>query len=250
MTKSSYDSKKDDVTKHYEKQWEDYSQEDVIERVRNLSSVLDSIVSNIPIKNVENVLDLGSGPGIIPLRISRISERNPKIKVLGIDISDKALQIGRKVVDEMDLGESIQFIKGDCENLPFQECGYDAVVSNATINLLEDKHKAFSEIARITKPGGYIIIGDCIAAEGKECSTETEKSDDLWSKCVSGAPTKGEMLELAKGADLEVIKTEDLTDEVARLVKNELWDWPEFTEHDLEYNIFVMRKGNDSTSPT
>jgi ubiquinone/menaquinone biosynthesis C-methylase UbiE len=243
MTKSSCDSKKDDVTKHYEKQWEDYSKEDVIKRIRNLSSVLDSIVSNIPIKNVEKVLDLGSGPGIIPLRITRISERNPDIKVLGIDISDKALQIGRKVVDEMDLGSSIQFVRGDCENLPFQKCGYDAVVSNATINLLENKHQAFSEIARITKPEGYVVIGDCIAVEGKKCSAENDTDKNLWSKCVSGAPTKEEMMELAKEVGLEVIKIQDLTDEVSRLVKNKLWDWPEFLEHDLEYYIFVMRKG-------
>jgi ubiquinone/menaquinone biosynthesis C-methylase UbiE len=242
MNKTTCDSKKDDVTKHYEKQWEDYSQEDVIERVRNLSSVLDRIVSNIPIKNIENVLDLGSGPGIIPLRITRISERNPDIKVLGIDISDKALKIGRKIVDEMDLGEPIQFIQGDCENLPFQEGGYDAVVSNATINLLENKPQAFSEIARVTKPGGYVVIGDCIAIEGEKCSTDTEKSDDLWSKCVSGAPTKEEMENLVKGANLDIIKTEDLTDEVTRLVKNKLWDWSEFVEHDLEYYVFVMRK--------
>jgi ubiquinone/menaquinone biosynthesis C-methylase UbiE len=241
MTKSKYDSKKDDVTKHYEKQWEDYSEEEVIVRVKNLAYVLDSIVSNIPIKSVDRVLDLGSGPGIIPLRITRISERNPEIKIFGIDISEKALQLGRKVINEMDLGASIQFVQGDCENLPFQECGYDAVVSNATLNLLEDKQKAFSEIARITKPKGFIVIGDCIAAEGKECSTE--KDNNLWSKCVSGAPTKEEMIELAKGVDLEVIKAEDLTDEVSRLVKNNLWDWPEFTEHDLEYYIFVMRKG-------
>lgn len=242
MTKSSCDSKKDEVTKHYEKQWEDYSEEDVIVRVKNLASVLDTIVSNIPIKNVEIVLDLGSGPGIIPLRITRISERNPDIKVLGIDISDKALQLGRKVINEMDLGESIQFVRGDCEILPFQECTYDAVVSNATINLLEDKHQAFSEIARVTKPEGYIVIGDCITAEGEECSTDTESDKNLWSKCVSGAPTKEEMIELARGVDLRVIKTEDLTDEVARLVKNKLWDWPEFMEHELEYYIFVMRK--------
>ncbi len=243
MTKSSCDSKKDDVTKHYEKQWEDYSEEDVIGRVKNLASVLDSIVSNIPIKSVDRVLDLGSGPGIIPLRITRISERNPDIKVLGIDISEKALQLGRKVINEMDLGTSIQFVRGDCENLPFQECGYDAVVSNATLNLLENKKVAFSEIARITKSKGYVVIGDCITAEGKECSTESDTDKNLWSKCVAGAPTKGEMMEFAKGVDLEVIKTEDLTDEVSRLVKNKLWDWPEFTEHDLEYYIFVMRKG-------
>ena len=57
-------------------------------------------------------------------------------------------------------------MKGDCENLPFQENRYDAVVSNATLNLLENKHQAFSEIARIIKPKGYVVIGDCIAVEG------------------------------------------------------------------------------------
>lgn len=242
MTKSSCDTKKDDVTKHYEKQWEDYSEKEVIGRVQNLASVLDSIVSKIPIKHVEQILDLGSGPGIISLRISRVLERNPEIKVIGIDISEKAVKIGRKVVNEMDLGTSIQFIRGDCENLPFQECGYDAVVSNATLNLLEDKNKAFSEIARVTKPEGYVVIGDCIVGK-KGCSTEIDSDDNLWSKCVSGAPTMDEFEEYADKAGFEILETRNLTDEVSRLVKNGLWDWPEFTKYNLEYCVFKMRKG-------
>ncbi len=242
MTKTSCETKKYDVTKHYEKQWENYKEKDVIARVRNLSSILDLIVSNIPIKSIERILDLGSGPGIIPLRITRISERNPDIKVLGIDISQKALQLGRKVVDEMDLGASIQFVRGDCENLPFQDSGYDVVVSNATLNLLENKSNAFMEIARVTKPKGYVVIGDCIAMKRKECIANTDTDKNLWSKCVFGAPIMDEFEEYAGNAGLEVLETRNLTDEVSRLVQNELWDWPEFLEHDLEYYIFVMRK--------
>ena len=51
-----------------------------------------------------------------------------------------------------------------------------------------------------------------------------------------------EFEEYAGNAGLEVLETRNLTDEVSRLVQNELWDWPEFLEHDLEYYIFVMRK--------
>ncbi len=240
MQKEECKTRRENVNQHYEEKWKNYTEEDVLKRVENLREVLDPIISPFTLEKGLKILDLGSGPGIIPLRMAQIFGEDSGIEVYGIDISQRALQLGNKVTEKMGFGSFIHLVRCDVENLPFQKCRYDAVVSNATINLLPDKEKGFDEIARVTKDEGEIIIADCIAKEDKRCCGDTDADDELWSACVAGAPTKVEMQQLANRAGLEVLETKDLTYEVSRLVKNELWDWPEFVEYDLDYYVFRM----------
>ncbi|UCG71027.1 MAG: class I SAM-dependent methyltransferase [Thermoplasmata archaeon] len=242
MNKAGCKTTRERVNQHYEEQWQGYTEEDVLKRVNNLSEVLDSIISPLILKQGARILDLGSGPGIIPIRIAQIFNKNLGIRSCGIDISEKALNLGNRFIKKRGLAQSIQLIKADCENLPFKNDTYDAVVSNATINLLLHKENGFSEIVRVTKNKGDVIIADCLAREGKTCDRDTESDDDLWSACVAGAPTKKEIHKYADEVGMEVISTKNLTDEVTRLVKSRLWDWPEFLEHDLEYFVFKIKK--------
>jgi len=230
------------VNQHYEEQWQGYSEDDVLKRVKNLREVLDSIISPLTLKPGVRILDLGSGPGIIPLRMAKFLGDNPEAKIYGLEISENAIKIGNKIIRQKNLTDSIHLIKGDAEYLPFHDRSYDAVVSNATLNLLLDKEKGFDEMTRVVKEGGEIIIADCVAKEGKRSCADIDEDDELWSACVAGAPTKKEILEFSRRTGLEVLETKDLTSVVARLVKNKLWDWPEFIQYDLEYYVFKMRK--------
>jgi len=238
-------TRKEKIDQHYEKQWSDYTEEDVFDRVRNLSKVLDPITSQLNIKPDEKVLDLGSGPAILPLRIAQVSDLESGIKIIGLEISYKAIQLGNRVIAKKGLGDFIHLVRGDAENLPFKNNSFNAVVSNATINLLLDKEKGFKEIVRVTKEGGNVVIGDCTAKEKGDCEKESDSNDRLWNVCIAGAPTKEEMKNYAEKVDLEVFEIIDLTDEVSFLVKNELWDWPEFIEYDLDYHVFRMKKSGN-----
>ncbi len=241
MNQTQCSSKKENVHLHYDEQWEGYSGADVVKRIENLAPVLDALISELTLKSQNRILDLGSGPGIIPIRLAHVFKTDYEINICGIEISEKAVQLGNKVIKEKDLNNSINLVRGDVENLPFIDEGYDAVISNATLNLLPDKKKSFYEMARVTKNKGQIIIGDCIAKIGETCK-ESEDNDRLWSQCVAGAPTKTEFKQYANEAGLTILEIKDLTKEVASLVKNRLWDWPEFIEHDLDYYIVKMIK--------
>lgn len=242
MTKASCKTRKKSVNQHYESQWEVYSEKDVLKRVENLGNVIDSIISQLNLKHSATILDLGSGPGIIPLRMAQGLGDDPDTKIYGLDISEKAIKLGNRVIAKSGLSNSIHLLLADAENLPFQDRSFDAVVSNATLNLLVDKEMGLDEMARVTKDGGKVVIADCTAKENKTRCQNTIKNDRLWSVCVAGAPTKAEIEKFAGQVGLEVLKTSDLTNEVSYLVRNRLWDWPEFIEYELEYHIFVMRK--------
>jgi ubiquinone/menaquinone biosynthesis C-methylase UbiE len=234
-------SERKGVNLHYDEQWQRYSEEDVFKRVNNLSPVLDAIISHLTVEPGSRILDLGCGPGILPLRICASFGEGIGFRLYGIDISQQALQLGKKVVGSKGFKDNICLVKGDCEELPFQNNCYDGVVSNATINLLLDKKNGFEEIARVTKKEGTVVVGDCTTRSNNRCIQESD--DQLWSACISGAPTEMEFRELAKGAGLEIVNVLDLTDQVTRLIKKGLWDWPEFIQYEMDYHIFVMKKG-------
>jgi len=239
MTSDPCKTKKKGVDLHYEEQWQNYSEEDVVKRANNLSPVLDAIISGLDVSGLK-ILDLGCGPAVLPLRICDSLGAAGDIQIYGIDISIQALILGKEVVESKSLGNIIHLVKGDCETLPFKNNIFDAVISNATINLLPDKEKGFKEIARVSKGGASIVAGDCTAKESKKCCQQDD--DKLWSACIAGAPTKMEFNNLAEAAGLEMIETIDLSKDVTSLVQNGLWNWPEFIRYEMHYHVFVMRK--------
>jgi ubiquinone/menaquinone biosynthesis C-methylase UbiE len=242
MTKNECTNQKENVNKHYEIQWEGYSDKDIIARVANLSSVIDPILSYLPKTQNIKVLDLGCGPAVIPLRMAQIKKKESKMEIYGIDISNTALKVASGIIGENQL-DFIHLILADCESLPFSQNGFDCVVSNVTFNLLIDKPKGFSEMVRVLKEGGILVIGDCVKEEAGQTCQDSQNESNLWSQCVAGAPTKSDIVSLAKSNDLKILDTQDLTKTVMELVKNQLWDWPEFLEHNLKYHVFAFKKG-------
>jgi ubiquinone/menaquinone biosynthesis C-methylase UbiE len=201
--------------------------------------VIDRILSPCRFDNTNLVLDLGTGPAIIPLRISQIADGSKPV-IYGIDISFEALKLAACVLEIAQVN-NVNLLLADCEDLPFLSDSFDYVLSNATFNLLYDKQKGFSEMARITRKGGLVIMGDCVATS---CSRINSDDPELWSACVSGAPTEAEIEKLAQQSGFSILKTECLTPDVRSLVSLGLWKWPEFLEHDLDYFVFIMQKNS------
>ena len=71
----------------------------------------------------QQILDVATGTGEFALEALRL---NPQ-KVVGIDISEGMLEIGRKKVLAKHLQSKIELVRGDSENIPFEENKFDAV---------------------------------------------------------------------------------------------------------------------------
>lgn len=109
------------------------------------------------IETGQSVLDIGCGAGIDLLIAARIV--GPTGRVVGIDMVAAMLARARDHIKLADAEHScVQ--KGSAEVLDFPDQTFDAVISNGVFNLVLDKTKALSEVLRVLKPGGRLMIAD------------------------------------------------------------------------------------------
>jgi SAM-dependent methyltransferase len=153
------------------------------------------------IKKGDIVVDLGSGAGNDAFVARAIV--GDEGKVIGLDMTEEMVE--KANLNKTKLGiNNVEFHLGDIEQMPFENNLADVVVSNCVLNLVPDKHKAFSEIYRILKPGAHFCISD-IVIQG-EMTDELRKSAELYAGCVSGALDQDEYLKIIKEAGFNKIE--------------------------------------------
>ncbi|HSC53165.1 MAG TPA: bifunctional demethylmenaquinone methyltransferase/2-methoxy-6-polyprenyl-1,4-benzoquinol methylase UbiE [Phnomibacter sp.] len=79
-------------------------------------------------------------------------------KVVGIDISDGMLEIGRKKVAEKELSHAIELLNGDSEAINFPDASFDAITVAFGVRNFAHLEKGLSEMLRVLKPGGKAVI--------------------------------------------------------------------------------------------
>ena len=109
----------------------------------------------------EQILDIGCGAGVDTILAAIIV--GSKGTVVGVDIVPEMIARAESNLQLMDLG-NVNFQKVSGEKLPFSDDTFDVVISNGVINLIPDKEAAMSEIIRVLKPGGRLMVADQIAA--------------------------------------------------------------------------------------
>jgi demethylmenaquinone methyltransferase / 2-methoxy-6-polyprenyl-1,4-benzoquinol methylase len=106
----------------------------------------------------KRVLDVATGTGDFAITSYEILKPE---KITGIDISDGMLEIGRKKIAKAGLENSIELINGDSEAILFDDNSFDAVTVAFGVRNFENLEKGLSEIKRVLKPGGKLIVLEC-----------------------------------------------------------------------------------------
>jgi arsenite methyltransferase len=147
------------------------------------------------IKKGDTVIDLGSGAGNDAF-IAR-HETGETGNVIGIDFTPAMIEKARKNADARGYN-NVEFRQGDIDDIPVTSNKADVIVSNCVLNLVPNKHKVFSEVYRVLKPGGHFSISD-IVLEG-DLPEKWKQVAELYAGCVSGAIQKQEYLGIIKEA--------------------------------------------------
>ncbi|MCP4254869.1 MAG: methyltransferase domain-containing protein, partial [Candidatus Scalindua sp.] len=136
----------------------------------------------------ETMVDLGAGAGIdCFIAAKRVG---PKGKIYGIDMTDEMLKVAnesRHLVAK-NLGyDIVEFRKGFLEDIPVDSGTVDLITSNCVVNLSPDKKAVFSEMWRVLKDHGRIVISDIVSQV--ETPPHLKLNKQLWGECISGALT-------------------------------------------------------------
>lgn len=107
--------------------------------------------------NLENasVLEVGSGRGGGASFLTRY--KRPK-EYIGLDISQSTIDLCNKHHNV----EGLNFVKGEAENLPFDDSSFDAVVNVESARAYENIPKFFGEVYRVLKQDGKFLFADMI----------------------------------------------------------------------------------------
>jgi ubiquinone/menaquinone biosynthesis C-methylase UbiE len=107
--------------------------------------VAQEIVANL---NEGTILDLGTGPGYLPVEIGK---RSSSINVIGVDLSRKLIETARLNAAKAGLTDRLTFKTGNAGRLEFPDSSFDMVISTGMLHSLKEPANVLQEIYRVLK---------------------------------------------------------------------------------------------------
>ncbi|MBQ6201724.1 MAG: bifunctional demethylmenaquinone methyltransferase/2-methoxy-6-polyprenyl-1,4-benzoquinol methylase UbiE [Prevotella sp.] len=103
----------------------------------------------------QTLLDIATGTGDFAILAAEMLRPQ---KLVGADISEGMMEIGRKKVREKGLQDIISFAKEDCLHLSYQDETFDAVTAAFGIRNFADLDSGLQEMQRVLRKGGHLSI--------------------------------------------------------------------------------------------
>ncbi len=101
-----------------------------------------------------DVLDVATGTGDLAIAIASLKP----MKIVGIDISEKMLEVGRAKLAAKGLDNLITLRRGDAEKIPFSDNSFHAITVAFGVRNFENLEVGLKEMRRVLRPGGVMLI--------------------------------------------------------------------------------------------
>ncbi len=101
------------------------------------------------------ILDVATGTADVAIMSQQILKTN---QIIGIDISDKMLEVGREKIKTKGLENNITLYNGDSAAIQYADNFFDAVTVSFGVRNFEYLEKGLSEILRVLRPGGKLVV--------------------------------------------------------------------------------------------
>ena len=103
----------------------------------------------------KTMLDIATGTGDFAILAAQILHPT---RLIGADISEGMMEIGRQKVEQAGLSDIISFVKEDCLSLSYQDETFDAVTAAFGIRNFANLDRGLSEMCRVLRKGGHLSI--------------------------------------------------------------------------------------------
>ena len=152
----TYDKLNHILSLNIDKIWRRKAVKRIVKNLRN------SETENLKTPNSQ-VLDMACGTADSTIALAKAGVP----RVVGVDISEGMLKVGKKKIEELNLNSVISLKVEDCENLSFNDNTFDAAFIAFGIRNFEDKKKGLKELYRVLKPNGHLLILELSVPQNK-----------------------------------------------------------------------------------
>lgn len=101
------------------------------------------------------LLDVAIGTADLAIAIAK---QHQQLNILGIDLSNEMMRLGRQKVAQLNLSHRIGFQQCNALEMPFQDETYDVITCAYGVRNFSDLQKGLKEFYRVLKPGGELVI--------------------------------------------------------------------------------------------
>ncbi|HEY9184166.1 MAG TPA: bifunctional demethylmenaquinone methyltransferase/2-methoxy-6-polyprenyl-1,4-benzoquinol methylase UbiE [Salegentibacter sp.] len=112
------------------------------------------VIALVASQNPKSILDIATGTGDLAIQMAPIKAE----RIVGLDLSEGMLKVGRKKIAAKNLDSRIEMIQGDSEALPFDDNTFNAITVAFGVRNFESLEKGLAEIYRVLKPGGIFVV--------------------------------------------------------------------------------------------
>lgn len=160
------------------------------------------------LKKGQRVLDVGCGIGGPARHMAAFAETS----VVGINCNDYQLKRAKILTEKAGLSDLCSFVKGDFNNMPFEDNTFDAAYAMEATCHAEDLKKVFGEVHRVLKPGGVFAVYDWVMTDRykpDDADHRRLKDDILEGSGVADLVTITGFHVAIRAAGLEIVEARD-----------------------------------------
>jgi ubiquinone/menaquinone biosynthesis C-methylase UbiE len=143
------------------------------------------LLNRLKLRGDERILDLGCGRGAVLLMAAQHLTTG---RAVGVDLwrtfdqSGNSAEAARRNAVAEGVADRVELVTGDMTALPFEDNGFDLVLSNFAIHNISGRarrDKAISEAVRVLRPGGRVMIVDVRATRHYRAGLAQRGMDDV-----------------------------------------------------------------------
>lgn len=158
------------------------------------------------------VLDVGTGTARVPILIA---QQRPTWEIIGIDLAQSMLDIGKKNIAQANLEQQIHLEAVDAKQMIYTEAQFDLVISNSLLHHLPNPLPFLTELKRVLKPRGGILLRDLLRPASIDIINDvveqigedyTHHQKQLFRDSLQAAFTLEEIKELMQEAEIEQVE--------------------------------------------
>ena len=112
------------------------------------------VIKEILLDQPRRILDIATGTADLAL----LAAAKGDAQIVGVDISEEMLEVGRQKIKQRKLDEQIVLQSGDAEKLPFSDRQFDAAMVSFGVRNFEVLDAGLFQIHRVLKPGGKLVV--------------------------------------------------------------------------------------------